>query len=174
MLDHGEPERIGSFTSLLIKWLACPCVWIILTIFLLSSCSWGFNDRSLMITYSVFSAIDAAQTSQIPKAGLRELNPLYAKENGEPDMRKVIIAKVVGTALIYALLDKNEENRPQILAIANGIQGGVVVWNDYWLSNSLPPYEGDLWAFGVTANPCKSISDMFLITICMAQTTMLE
>ncbi len=128
-MNGSKPFEPGAASHVRLKRLVGS-----MALFYLSSCSWGINDRALMAGYLTFSAIDASQTSRISQAGLREANPLYAKPDGNPDMKRVIIAKLLGSGLIFWLLENHPGERGEALALANGIQGGVVVWNEYLLS----------------------------------------
>ncbi|MBI4666179.1 MAG: hypothetical protein HY751_07215 [Nitrospinae bacterium] len=99
----------------------------------LPSCAWTAEERGLFSSYLAFSAIDAWQTDKGAKAGLEELNPIYKNQDGVADIRKVLAMKIGGAALIALLLDQAREDRRELLYAANGIQGGVVVWNSYAL-----------------------------------------
>jgi hypothetical protein len=119
-MTRGRAGRLLILPAILSAALLLPC------------CSWSAGDRVLFASYAAFSAIDAAQTSMIKEYGLREGNPILANEDGSPDMTRVLILKTVGTGLIFWLLDSTRDGRREFLAAANGIQGGVVVWNEYW------------------------------------------
>ena len=110
----------------------------------LAACSWNATDRALFASYAAFSTIDAWQTSRIKDHGFREGNPLFATEDGTPDMTRVIVLKTVGTGLIFWLLDQAENGRREVLYFANALQGGVVVWNQYWMWKHPAPAEPSL------------------------------
>ena len=120
-------------------------IWIIMKQFLLAvlllsaagSCDaalreWSEKERKLYHTYLALSAVDTYQTYQMVECQQRshcplvEMNPLIGKR---PTKGKVMAVKLVGNALIYKLLDRDDVDREKGLRWLNGVQGFVVVHN---------------------------------------------
>ena len=93
---------------------------------------WTEEERKLYYSYITLSAIDTHQTFQMiecqqrPHCPLVEKNPFIGKT---PTKGKVMVFKLVGNALIYKLLDRDEVDRKKALRFLNGVQGFVVVHN---------------------------------------------
>ena len=93
---------------------------------------WTEQERKLYHSYIALSAIDTYQTYQMiecqqrPHCPLVEKNPLIGKR---PTKGKVMAVKLVGNALIYRLLDRDDVDREKALRWLNGVQGFVVVHN---------------------------------------------
>ena len=117
---------------------------IILAILLISaagSChavprDWDEQERKLYHSYIALSIIDTHQTFKMiqcqrrPHCPIVEKNPLIGET---PTKGKVMAVKLVGNALIYKLLDRDDVDRKKALRWLNGVQGFVVVHNGiYW------------------------------------------
>lgn len=93
---------------------------------------WTEKERKLYHSYVVLSAVDTWQTYQMiecqqrPHCPLVEKNPFIGKR---PTKGKVMVFKLVGNALIYKLLDRDDVDREKALRFLNGVQGFVVVHN---------------------------------------------
>jgi len=101
---------------------------LIIILLLLSSCAWNKQDKILYVSYLTLSAIDAIQTSQESQKK-QELNMFMRNSNGNPDMKKVAVVKVLSGMGVYFAADYFSKIRRPLLIGANVLQGGVVLWS---------------------------------------------
>ena len=93
---------------------------------------WTEQEQRLYHSYITLSAVDTWQTYQMiecqrrPHCPLVEKNPFIGKR---PSKGKVMAVKIMGNALIYKLLDRDNVDREKALRWLNGVQGFVVVHN---------------------------------------------
>ena len=93
---------------------------------------WTEQEQRLYHSYITLSAVDTWQTYQMiecqrrPHCPLVEKNPFIGKR---PSKCKVMAVKIMGNALIYKLLDRDDVDREKALRWLNGVQGFVVVHN---------------------------------------------
>jgi hypothetical protein len=109
---------------------------ILLLIFILflpltSYAEWSRSDKLLMGSYIALSALDVVQTSQFAKRGIVEVNPLFRKGDGSPDVSRLIIMKLLVGAGVFYFADRYPNLRTELLLGVNSMQGGVVIWNMY-------------------------------------------
>jgi len=97
---------------------------------------WTEQERKLYHSYIALSVIDTMQTFQMvecqqrPHCPLIERNPLIGET---PTKGKVLAVKLVGNAIIYKMLDRDDVKRKKALRWLNGVQGFVVLHNGiYW------------------------------------------
>ena len=93
---------------------------------------WTEQEQRLYHSYITLSAVDTWQTYQMiecqrrPHCPLVEKNPFIGKR---PSKGKEMAVKIMGNALIYKLLDRDDVDREKALRWLNGVQGFVVVHN---------------------------------------------
>ncbi|HDZ27459.1 hypothetical protein LCGC14_0514860 [marine sediment metagenome] len=102
--------------------------YLLIIIFLLTSCSWNKTDQMLLGSYAVLSAVDAYQTANMPE-GVTEGMPWLRGDDRRPDMDKVYVWKGLALIGLYFWSDYFEEHRTLSLGAANGLQGAVVIYN---------------------------------------------
>lgn len=97
--------------------LFCSALFIL---FLLNGCftGWSKKDKAKFAAFGTLQAVDALQFDKDDEA-----NPLF--KNGEA----MIITKIIGTGIIYLIVDRYPKERGTLLNIGNTLMTGVVVWN---------------------------------------------
>ena len=95
---------------------------------------WTEKERKLWHSYIALSTIDTIQTVRMidcqkrPHCPLVEKNPILGKR---PEKHDLIALKLVGNAIIYNLLDRDDVDREKALKWLNGTQAFVVTHNGF-------------------------------------------
>lgn len=89
------------------------------------------QEQALIWSLVAGNVLDVVQTSQFHDRGLMEGNPLFQEAVRTNNMTSIILTKtVVLAAALFLMQGIPQEERIQALTTANGIQWGVIMWNE--------------------------------------------